>query len=169
MVLIFLAIQRSKVSRGSCRLLVCIQPDFHLLVLHDFLKHKINSMKILRNGLFPIQPNSRAREVLFRLQSDFVNTCEAHRTVLHKPNKQKLLSSILILQTPQQRTKGLHLLSNDIYLYHSTSANHSQGSRPTLMTPNGPFQNLPSHTLTTISFPSTVCTPFLYSYCSSQF
>lgn len=68
-----------------------------------------------------------------------------------------------------ETTEGLHLISNDIY-HHSTSTNHSQDNNNlTLWTSNDPFQkilNSPPHTLTTIYFPSIVCTPFLYSYYS---
>lgn len=60
-------------------------------------------------------------------------------------------------------TKGLHLIYNDVY-HHSTSATIPKAI--TLGTPNDQFQKILNslpHTLTTIYFPSLVCTPLLYS------
>lgn len=74
-------------------LLVCTQPDFHLLVLNRFFKTQDEQFEIpekMDYFLFYIQPNSRAREVLFRVQSDFLLIPVRHTEqylVYCKPNK----------------------------------------------------------------------------------
>lgn len=146
-------------------LLVYVQPDFHLIVFHDFLKHKMNSLKFLRNGLFPVLLFSLILGLeKFYLGSNLTLLIHVRHTqqyLVNPINRICYLQSLSCKLPNRKVAKGLHLISNDIYL-HSTSANHSQGNNLTLTTPNGPFQkiwNLPSHTLTAISFPSS-----LYSF-----
>lgn len=126
-------------------LLVYIQPDCHVIVLHDFLKHKMNSLKFLRNGLFPILLFSLILGLeKFYLGPNLTVLIQVRHTeqqYLVNPINRSCYPQSLSCKLPNREvTKGLHLISN-IYL-HSTSANHSQGNNLTLMTPNGPFQKI---------------------------